>query len=200
MFSKAKNAPSETASSSESQAATLVAPEKRSTSSQGGPTNSARSSLSVIGGHTQVEGDINSDEDLTVEGRVSGIITCKQHTVTLGANGYINGDVFAHTLHVSGEVTGNLVVLHRATIHKGAQVSGTIIAPCLVLEDGSVFHGSIDMDPDNEVLKSAFNDISGSASNSSVLSKTKAATGQQAAADNHLSTNSDISEHDKKEA
>ncbi|MBL1267978.1 MAG: polymer-forming cytoskeletal protein [Halomonas sp.] len=181
---KAKNTPPET------KAATLIPPDTRSSATPGTPASSARPSLSVIGGHTQVEGDINSDEDLTVEGRVSGIITCKQHTVTLGANGYINGDVFAHTLHISGEVTGNLVAHHRATVHKGAQVSGTIVAPCLVLEDGSVFHGSIDMDPDNEVLKNAFADASGS------MTKTS----PKATVEKRSTTSANVAEHDTTEA
>lgn len=176
MFNKAKNAPAE------DKAATLITPETRS-SSRESATSSARASLSVIGASTQVEGDINSDEDLTVEGRVCGTITCKQHTVTLGANGYIKGDVFAHTLHVSGEVAGNLVVLHRATIHQGAQVSGTIVAPCLVLEDGSVFHGSIDMDPDNDVLKSAFSDATGNTTKTAALNSTSGASAPKAAVD-----------------
>ena len=182
MFNKAKNAPPE------NKAATLIKPDTRSSSPASSPTSSARSSLSVIGSNTQVEGDINSDEDLTVEGSVSGIITCKQHTVTLGTKGYIQGDVFAHTLHVSGEVKGNLVALHRATIHKGAQVSGTIVAPCLVLEDGSVFHGSIDMDPDNDMLKSAFNDTSGKTAKTATLNKTTNTTYQKAATVTHDET------------
>ena len=192
MFNKAKN------SSSENKSATLIAAKPHS-SPQHSPVNNARSSLSVIGSNTQVEGDINSDEDLTVEGRVSGIITCKQHTVTLGANGYIKGDVFAHTLHVSGEVKGNLVVLHRATIHKGAHVSGTIIAPCLVLEDGSAFHGTIDMNPDNEILKSTFNDSSVSAKKSSPLSSTDGAPPKKSTPDKPAATKSQAVQHDQTE-
>ena len=191
---KAKNTPPET------KAATLIPPDTRSSATPGTPASSARPSLSVIGGHTQVEGDINSDEDLTVEGRVSGIITCKQHTVTLGANGYINGDVFAHTLHISGEVTGNLVAHHRATIHKGAQVSGTIVAPCLVLEDGSVFHGSIDMNPDNEILKSAFNDAAGSSITPSRLSSASGASAQKTTKAQGTTTANHAAKQDETEA
>jgi cytoskeletal protein CcmA (bactofilin family) len=120
-----------------------------------------RPSVSVIGSHTRVQGDIDAGEDLTVEGDVKGTITCKQHTVTLGKSGRIVGDVYAHTLHVSGEVEGNLVASHRATIHKGAHVRGTIVTPCLMLEDGSTFHGSIDMDPENELLLGAFSELAG---------------------------------------
>ncbi|MBS3669448.1 MULTISPECIES: bactofilin family protein [Halomonadaceae] len=194
MFNKAKNAPPE------NKAATPIAPDTRSSAMPSTATSSARPSLSVIGGHTQVEGDINSDEDLTVEGRVSGVITCKQHTVTLGANGYINGDVFAHTLHVSGEVIGNLVVLHRATIHKGAQVSGTIVAPCLVLEDGSVFHGSIDMDPDNEMLKRAFNDATESTTKTAALNSASGANAPKTTVDKRATLSADPAEQETTEA
>ncbi|ATH78337.1 MULTISPECIES: bactofilin family protein [Halomonadaceae] len=118
----------------------------------------ARQSTSVIGGKTQLRGDIQSDEDLTIEGQVTGTILCKQHTVKLGATGHLQGDAYAHTLRISGTVEGNLVALHKATIHGGAKVTGTITTPCLVLEDGSTFHGTIDMNPDNEVFKSVFAD------------------------------------------
>lgn len=194
MFNKAKNAPPE------NKAATPIPPDTRSSTMPSTATSSARPSLSVIGGHTQVEGDINSDEDLTVEGRVSGVITCKQHTVTLGANGYINGDVFAHTLHVSGEVIGNLVVLHRATIHKGAQVSGTIVAPCLVLEDGSVFHGSIDMDPDNDMLKSAFNDATESTTKTAALNSASGANAPKTTVDKRATLSAAPAEQETTEA
>lgn len=119
------------------------------------PTAS-RQSTSVIGSNTQVHGDINSDEDITIEGQITGVVTCKQHTVTLGTNGSLSGDAYAHTLRVSGRVDGNLVALHKITVHEGAHVTGTLTTPCLVLEDGSVFHGSIDMNPDNDVFTSVF--------------------------------------------
>ncbi|RUR37916.1 bactofilin family protein [Vreelandella populi] len=189
MFSKAKNITAEhkttPSGSSDSRAALLS-----------GTSNSsnARPSTSVIGSHTQVEGDISSDEDLTVKGRVSGIITCKQHTVTLSANSYLKGNVFAHTLHVSGEVEGNLVASHRATIHKGAQVTGTIVSPCLVLEDGSIFHGSIDMSADNELLKSSFCDAPVEIMKPSASSSTAEHPPLATTSDKHLNNSSSVAE------
>ncbi|MCL7929814.1 bactofilin family protein [Halomonas llamarensis] len=118
--------------------------------------SASRQSASVIGSNTQVHGDINSDEDLTIEGQVIGIVTCKQHTVTLGSDGNLHGDAYAHTLRVSGKVEGNLVALHKAIVHEGADVSGTITTPCLVLEDGSIFQGNIDMNPNNDIFTNIF--------------------------------------------
>ncbi|MEC4767834.1 polymer-forming cytoskeletal protein [Halomonas sp. CUBES01] len=116
----------------------------------------SRQSSSVIGSSTQVHGDINSDEDLTIEGQVTGTVTCKQHTVTLGSDSSLHGDAYAHTLRVSGTVEGHLVALHKTTVHAGANVTGTITTPCLVLEDGSLFQGNIDMNPDNDIFTSVF--------------------------------------------
>ncbi|KPQ23684.1 bactofilin family protein [Halomonas sp. HL-93] len=148
MFSKAKStAAHQSATATEEK---IPYPEQKSL-----PTAS-RQSTSVIGSNTQVHGDINSDEDITIEGQITGVVTCKQHTVTLGSNGSLNGDAYAHTLRISGSVEGNLVALHKVTVHDGANVTGTITTPCLVLEDGSVFHGSIDMNPDNDVFASVF--------------------------------------------
>jgi len=123
------------------------------TSSNTLPPNTSGTS---IGRHTEVQGDIFSDENLTIDGKVEGTVTCRQNTVTLGQEGSLDGNVYAHTLHVSGRVEGNLVALEKVTIHAGANVSGTIITPSLIIEDGSKFRGSIDMDPANEIFERIF--------------------------------------------
>lgn len=194
MFNKAKNTTAEHKIAPPAPLDSNTAPSANTSNS------SARPSASIIGSHTQVEGNINSDEDLTVKGRVSGIITCKQHTVTLGANSYLKGDVFAHTLHVTGEVEGNLVALHRATIHKGAQVTGTIVSPCLILEDGSIFHGSIDMSADNEMLKSVFSDVPVNAKKSPASSIASGVTSLAATQDKPSIKQASVIEREAKEA
>ncbi|MBZ9559530.1 MULTISPECIES: polymer-forming cytoskeletal protein [unclassified Modicisalibacter] len=114
--------------------------------------------IATIGAATRVEGDIVGDEDLHIEGRVTGRVECKQSAVTIGGEGEVNGDVFAHAMSVAGRVEGRLIVAHKVTLRDSARVTGTIICPCLVLEDGGVFHGSVDMDPDNAILAEAFDD------------------------------------------
>lgn len=120
------------------------------------PASQGRASTSLIGRFTDVQGDIFSEENLTIEGSVEGTVTCKANIVTLGSEGSLNGNAYAHTLHVSGQVEGNLVGLEKVTIHQGARVSGTIITPSLVIEDGSHFYGNIDMDPGNEIFERIF--------------------------------------------
>ncbi|EPC00543.1 hypothetical protein L861_06270 [Litchfieldella anticariensis FP35 = DSM 16096] len=117
--------------------------------------NSARS-IARIGPTACINGDIAGEENLLIEGQVNGTIEFKHNTITIGNEGDVQGDVFAHTLYVAGKVEGRLIASHKITIRHSAHITGTIISPCLVLEDGAVFHGNIDMDPDNRILADAF--------------------------------------------
>ncbi|PAU75412.1 bactofilin family protein [Halomonas salipaludis] len=110
----------------------------------------------TIGAHTSIEGSVVGEEELIIDGQVVGTVEFKRNTVSIGNDGRVEGDIVAQTLHVAGSVEGRLIASHKITVHHTAQISGTIITPCLVLEDGAVFQGNIDMDAENDVLRSAF--------------------------------------------
>lgn len=110
----------------------------------------------TIGAHTSIEGSVIGEEELTIDGQVVGTVEFKRNTVSIGSAGRVEGDIYAQTLHVAGSVEGRLIASHKVTVHHTAHIVGTIITPCLVLEDGAVFRGNIDMDAENDVLLSAF--------------------------------------------
>lgn len=117
---------------------------------------SASGSRAVIGASIQVDGTLRGDEDLVIEGKVKGTVDLKKNSVTIGANGAVKADVYAHTIYVDGRMEGNLVAAERIVIRKSAEIRGSITAPRVSLEDGAQFNGTIDMDPDSEALKKAF--------------------------------------------
>ncbi len=100
----------------------------------------------TIGPSIFIKGDLSGDEDLVIEGRVEGKIDLKQHNVTIGKNGRVRADVFGNTVVVEGEVDGNLFAQQQAILRQSGAVRGNISAPRVMLEDGSRFRGSIDMD------------------------------------------------------
>jgi cytoskeletal protein CcmA (bactofilin family) len=100
----------------------------------------------VIGPSIFIKGDLSGDEDLVIEGRVEGKIDLKQHNVTIGKNGRVNADVYGNTVIVEGEVDGNLFAQQQAVLRQSGAVRGNITAPRVILEDGSRFRGSVDMD------------------------------------------------------
>lgn len=105
-----------------------------------------RGDRATIGPSIFIKGDLTGDEDLVVEGRVDGKIDLKQNNLTIGTNGRVKADIFGRVVTVEGEVDGNVVAHEQAILRKAGAIRGNITAPRVVLEDGSRFKGSIDME------------------------------------------------------
>lgn len=112
--------------------------------------------LSRIGGKTTLQGDISGEEDLLIEGRILGDVLFRKHAVTVGAEGVVEGRMVARELTVKGRVDGTLIAAEKITLKAGAVVNGQLHSPGLVLEDGAAFHGNIDMEPEQNELRDAF--------------------------------------------
>lgn len=124
--------------------------------SQAVPVPRAKGSGAVIGASIEVDGTLKGNEDLLIQGTVKGRVELKNNSVTIGESGQVTADIYAQTIAVEGRLDGKLVASERVVIRKTAQIKGMIAAPRVMLEDGARFNGSIDMDPETEVLKSAF--------------------------------------------
>lgn len=109
--------------------------------------NAHKQDIAVIGRSIRINGDLHGDEDVRVEGDVTGTIKLKKHTLTIGAEGKIHADVYAKAVTVDGLMEGDMYGSERVSIRKSAQVRGNITAPRVSLEDGARFKGSIEMDP-----------------------------------------------------
>jgi cytoskeletal protein CcmA (bactofilin family) len=120
-----------------------------------GPSPSS-GSLATIGPSIRMNGDLAGEEDLVVEGRITGTLELKSNTLTIGPQGQVEAKVYAHTILVEGTVNGDLYASERISIRQSARIEGNIYAPRISLEDGARFRGTIDMDTDNEAFRKAF--------------------------------------------
>jgi cytoskeletal protein CcmA (bactofilin family) len=98
-----------------------------------------------IGKSVVIKGELNGSEDLTIEGHVEGKIELKEHVLTIGPNGRIKAQVFAKSVIVLGEVTGNVTATEKVDIRDNGSVDGDIIAPRVAIAEGAHFRGSVDM-------------------------------------------------------
>jgi cytoskeletal protein CcmA (bactofilin family) len=98
-----------------------------------------------IGKSVVIKGELNGSEDLTIEGHVEGKIELKDHVLTIGPNGRIKAQVFAKSVIVLGEVTGNVTASEKVDIRDNGSVDGDIIAPRVAIAEGAHFRGSVDM-------------------------------------------------------
>jgi cytoskeletal protein CcmA (bactofilin family) len=99
----------------------------------------------IIGPSITIRGDVTGDEDLTIQGRIEGTVTLKQHNVSVGPEGKVDASIHARMVTVEGEVKGDLHGQEQVVLRKTARVQGNIQAPRVTLEDGARFRGGIDM-------------------------------------------------------
>jgi cytoskeletal protein CcmA (bactofilin family) len=98
-----------------------------------------------IGKSVVIKGELNGSEDLTIEGHVEGTIQLKEHVLTIGPNGRIKAQVFAKSVIVLGEVTGNVTATEKVDIRDNGSLDGDIASPRVAIAEGAHFRGSVDM-------------------------------------------------------
>ena len=98
-----------------------------------------------IGKSVVIKGELNGSEDLTIEGQVEGKIELRQSILTIGPNGRIKAQVFAKSVIILGEVTGNVTASEKVDIRDNGSVDGDITSPRVAIAEGAHFRGSIDM-------------------------------------------------------
>src|SRR3954454_13672909 len=98
-----------------------------------------------IGKSVVIKGELTGSEDLTIEGHVEGKIELRQNVLTIGPNGKIKAQVFAKSVIILGEVTGNVTATEKVDLRDNGAVDGDIAAPRVAIAEGAHFRGSIDM-------------------------------------------------------
>jgi cytoskeletal protein CcmA (bactofilin family) len=98
-----------------------------------------------IGKSVVIKGELAGSEDLTIEGSVEGTIQLRDHVLTIGPNGKIKAQVFAKSVIVLGEVTGNVTATDKVDIRDNGSVDGDIVSPRVAIAEGAHFRGSVDM-------------------------------------------------------
>jgi cytoskeletal protein CcmA (bactofilin family) len=122
-------------------------PSYSSTTTASEPARRSSGDSATIGPSIFIKGDLTGDEDLVIEGRVEGKVDLKQNNVTVGRDGKVKADVFGRVVTIEGEVDGNVFAQEQAVLRQSGAIRGNITAPRVVLEDGSRFKGTIDMEP-----------------------------------------------------
>ena len=97
------------------------------------------------GASLRLKGEISSNEDLILHGRVEGKVSLPGHVLTIGPQAVVSAEVVARTLILNGSVTGNVAATERFEIKSGGRMNGHLTSPNVVMSEGSEFTGGIDM-------------------------------------------------------
>ena len=98
-----------------------------------------------IGKSISIKGDLTGNEDIVIEGKVEGKVDLPNGQLTIGSDGTVKGEVHAKAVVVVGRVTGNVDGSERVEIQGSGTVEGDVRAPRLVVAEGAVLNGSIQM-------------------------------------------------------
>ncbi|MBL8030954.1 MAG: polymer-forming cytoskeletal protein [Candidatus Doudnabacteria bacterium] len=104
----------------------------------------AANAETVVGPSVKIQGDLNSEGNIRIEGQVNGKVKTTQN-VFVGQSAKITADVLAGNATVSGEIVGNIKVTGNLILQTTAKVSGDISCAILRVEDGAVFTGKCSM-------------------------------------------------------
>ncbi len=99
----------------------------------------------VIAEGLTIEGELTSEEEVVVHGRLRGSLTSSD-AVSVGAGGVVEADISAASLSIAGQVTGNVNAGHRIDIQAGGRLVGDVKTARLTIADGASFKGNVDMD------------------------------------------------------
>ena len=108
------------------------------------PANSVSNELNFIGTGTTLEGLIETNGSLRIDGKIKGTVKSND-SVTIGSGGEVLGDVFARNVILGGKVEGNVVVEEKLILESTSILIGNIRAAKLIIDEGALFNGKSEM-------------------------------------------------------
>ena len=133
----------------------------------------------TIGPSIRINGDLTREEDLIIEGQVEGTIHLEKNDLTIGSHGRIKANIHAKGVIVEGELRGDIIGKEKVVIRRTGNMRGNIIAPRVTLEDGAMFKGSIEMEPDTARNRDRETTTGGSTPVASLSKETSGSTAVQ---------------------
>ncbi len=105
-------------------------------------------SITKITQDVEINGTIKFDKALKIDGKFEGEMITDQGEVFVGKTGGIKANVKVKNATIEGRVDGNIVATERVELKQKAQLLGDLKARTLVIEEGVVFVGQCDVNPD----------------------------------------------------
>ena len=129
--------------------------------------------------NTKIKGDIVSEADFRIDGKLDGNVTTSGKVV-IGKDGYIHGKVECVNADIEGNFNGELLVSDLLSLKASAVIEGTVSVTKLAVEPGATFNASCTMKGKSGSFKSG----SSTATSTSSSSGFKSTIGSSASSNN----------------
>jgi len=106
-----------------------------------------------LGADSRIEGTIEFQGTIRLDGRVKGRIFSNSGTLIVGEKAVIDADIRVDSIIVMGEVSGTIDAKKRVEVYPPGRVNGDIDAGVISIEPGGVFTGNCSMKTKTVPLK-----------------------------------------------
>ncbi len=104
----------------------------------------ASNSINLIGATTTINGEVDTESDIRIDGKVNGDINSKAKVV-LGESGRVEGNLYCQNADLTGQVQGNVYIKDLLYLKEKSKVDGDIHTKRLVVDKGAQFNGQCKM-------------------------------------------------------
>jgi cytoskeletal protein CcmA (bactofilin family) len=94
---------------------------------------------------TEIVGDIRFKDNFRIDGVFKGKILSGNGLI-IGESGEVEAEIEVNSISINGRVKGSIKAKEKIEIFERGRVSGTIVAPKLIVEEGAFFQGSCQME------------------------------------------------------
>ncbi|MGD2150729.1 MAG: polymer-forming cytoskeletal protein [Desulfobacterales bacterium] len=98
-----------------------------------------------FGAGTSIEGTIEFNNTVRMDGNVKGKILGNQGTLIIGEKAVVNAEIIVDVAIIMGEVNGTIEAKKKIEVYPPGRVVGDIRAPVVLMESGVIFNGNCSM-------------------------------------------------------
>jgi cytoskeletal protein CcmA (bactofilin family) len=113
---------------------------KNPTGTRANPAKSAKSEPSFISRECSIDGHLNCEGEIHVDGVVRGSVNAQ--TCVIDVAGVVHGEVSGDIVHVQGRVLGPIHG-RNVYIYQGAHVEGEVLHDTISIENGAYLYGTV---------------------------------------------------------
>ena len=103
--------------------------------------------ISVFGSTLVFRGELSADEEILIQGRIEGTIAHHKKNLTVGKQGWVTALIHASSITIEGRVDGDIHGDVYVRLVEGSEVNGNIFSPCIRMDEGARFNGTMHMGP-----------------------------------------------------
>lgn len=106
-----------------------------------------------LGSDASIEGTLEFQGVIRLDGHVKGRIYSENGTVIVGEKAIVDADIWVDCAVIMGEVNGTIEAREKIEVYSPGRVNGDINAPMITIDSGATFNGNCGMKAREMALK-----------------------------------------------